>query len=382
MGILDLFIALFVVLVVARGARTGFISGVFSLAGVVVGVSLGSRLAPMLLPDNESAVFRAGITLATILAFAVLGDVIARAIGGSLRARISGPTSNILDGVGGAALGLALSLTLVWVIGVFTLQAPLLTSLHPTVKDSQILQVLNKQMPSNLLTQAVSKLDPLPEIRAPEANVANPDQGIIADPDVLDASSRAVRITGIACGYGVEGSGWVAAPNTVVTNAHVVAGETVTRVQVSGRGARKHARIVFFDEKNDIAILRVPELGLAPLPLDEPEPDESVAVIGFPENGPLDIRPGRTGGTRRVLSSNAYNQGPIERTVTSLRVYVRPGNSGGPVVNADGEVVSTIFASRADSSRSGYGIPSQIVRQHLNSLVDRAPTVSTGECIQ
>lgn len=382
MGVLDLFIALFVVLVVARGARTGFISGVFSLVGVVVGVSLGSRLAPLLLPENESAVFRAGVTLATILAFAVLGDVIARAIGGSLRARISGPTSNVLDGAGGAALGLALSLTLVWVIGVFTLQAPLLTSLHPSVKDSQILQVLNEQMPSKLLTQAVSKLDPLPEIRAPEANVANPDQGIVADQDVLDASSRAVRITGIACGYGVEGSGWVAAPNTVVTNAHVVAGETATRVQVSGRGAQKRARVIFFDEKNDVAILRVPKLGLAPLPLDEPEPDESVAVIGFPENGPLDIRPGRTGGTRRVLSSDAYNQGPIERTVTSLRVYVRPGNSGGPAVNADGEVVATIFASRADSSKSGYGIPSQIVRRHLNSLVGRAPTVSTGECIQ
>lgn len=382
MSILDLFIALFVVLVVARGARTGFLAGVFSLAGVVVGVSLGSRLAPLLLPENESAVFRAGITLATILAFAVLGDVIARAIGGSLRARLSSPASDTLDGVGGAALGLALSLTLVWVIGVFTLQAPLLASLHPAVKESQILQVLNKQMPSKLLTRAVSELDPLPEIRAPEANVANPDKGIVADPDVLAASSRSVRITGIACGYGVEGSGWVAAPNTVITNAHVVAGETVTRVQAGGKGAHKRARVVFFDEKNDIAILRVRKLGLTPLPIDEPKSGESVAVIGFPENGPLDIRPGRTGGTRRVLSSDAYNQGPIERTVTSLRVYVRPGNSGGPAVNAEGEVVSTIFASRADSSRSGYGIPSQIVRQHLNSLSPGPRTVSTGGCIQ
>ena len=382
MGVLDLFIALFVVLVVTRGARTGLIAGVFSLAGVVVGVSLGSRLAPLLLPDNESAVFRAGITLVTILAFAVLGDVIARAIGGSLRARLSGPASNILDGAGGAILGLALSLTLVWVVGMFTLQAPLLTSLHPTIKNSQILQALNKQMPSKLLTRAVSELDPLPEIRAPEANVANPDQGIVADPDVLNASSSTVRITGVACGYGVEGSGWVAAPNTVVTNAHVVAGETVTRVQTSGGGVQRRARVVFFDKKNDIAILRVPRLGLSPLPLAEPKPDESVAVIGFPQNGPLDIRPGRTGGTRRVLSSNAYNQGPIERTVTSLRVYVRPGNSGGPAVNANGEVVSTIFASRADSRRSGYGIPSQIVRQHLDSLAGGAPTVSTGKCIQ
>ena len=296
MSILDLFIALFVVLVVARGARTGFLAGVFSLAGVVIGVSLGSRLAPFLLPENESAVFRAGITLATILAFAVLGDVVARAIGGSLRARLNGPASNALDGFGGAALGLVLSLTLVWVIGVFTLQAPLLASLHPAVQKSQILQTLNKQMPSKLLTQAVAKLDPLPEMRAPEANVADPDQGVVGDPDVIDATSSTVRITGIACGYGIEGSGWVAAPDTVVTNAHVVAGETITRVQTSGRGFQKRARVVFFDKQNDIAILRVPRLGLTPLTPAEPEPEESVAVIGYPENGPLDIRPGRTGG--------------------------------------------------------------------------------------
>ncbi|MGB3682551.1 MAG: MarP family serine protease [Rubrobacteraceae bacterium] len=379
---MDLFIALFVVLVVARGARTGFLAGVFSLAGVVVGVSLGSRLAPFLLPENESAVFRAGITLATILAFAVLGDVLARAVGSFLRARLSGPASEALDGLGGAALGLALSLTVVWIMGVFTLQAPLLASLHPTVEKSRILQVLNEQMPSELLTKAVAELDPLPEIRAPEANVADPDRGILSDPDVLAASSQTVRVTGIACGYGIEGSGWVAAPNTVVTNAHVVAGEARTRVQSGGTGAYRPARVVFFDKKNDIAILRVPKLGLSPLPLAEPEPDESVAVIGFPENGPLDIRAGRTGGTRRVLSSNAYNQGPVERTVTSLRVYVRPGNSGGPAVNAEGEVVSTIFASRSDSSRSGYGIPSQIVRQRLDSLPAVAPTVSTEGCIQ
>ncbi|MDQ4106265.1 MAG: MarP family serine protease [Actinomycetota bacterium] len=382
MSILDLFIVLFVVLVVARGARTGFLAGAFSLAGVVVGVSVGSRLAPFLLPENESAVFRAGITLATILAFAVLGDVIARAIGGLLRARLSGPASDVLDGVGGAALGLALSLTLVWVVGLFTLQAPLLADLHPAVRESQILKVLNRQMPSELLTRAVAQLDPLPEIRAPEANVADPDGGIIGDPEVLDASSRTVRITGIACGYGVEGSGWVAAPNLVVTNAHVVAGEAVTRVQTGGTEPHKRARVVLFDRKNDIAILRVRKLGLSPLPLDEPDPGESVAVIGFPENGPLDIRPGRTGGTRRVLSSDAYNQGPVERTVTSLRVYVRPGNSGGPAVNADGEVVATIFASRADSNRSGYGIPSQIVQQHFNRLSGPTPPVSTGECIK
>lgn len=381
MNVLDLFIALFVVLVVLRGVRTGFLAGVFSLAGVVLGVSLGSRIAPMLVPENEGLIFRAGITLASILAFAILGDVLARAIGGSIRARLRGPASDRLDGLGGAALGLALSLTLVWVTGLFVLQAPTLAGLHPTVNDSRILQVLNERMPTRLFTEAVAKLDPLPQIRAPRADVGEPVASIVQDPDVVDAASRTVRITGMACGYGVEGSGWVAAPNLVVTNAHVVAGESVTHVQAGGTGPRKKARVVYFDEKNDIAMLRVRQLGLSPLPVDEPSAGEPVAVLGFPENGPLDIRPGRTGETRRVISTDAYNNGPVERTVTSFRVYVRPGNSGGPVVNEDGEVVSTVFASRADSNNSGYGVPSQLVQQRINNLGGRAETVSTGPCI-
>ena len=381
MGVLDLFIVLFVVLVVARGARTGFLSGVFSLVGVVLGVSVGSRLAPLLVPENEGLVFRAGVTLASILAFAVLGDVLARAVGNSIRSRLRSSASAKLDGLGGAALGLVLSLTLVWVVGLFVLQAPTLAGAHSTVRDSRILQALNERMPSQFFTEAVAKLDPLPQIRAPEADVKDPEAGIVQDPEVVEAASSTVRVTGIACGYGVEGSGWVAAPNLVVTNAHVVAGETITQVQADGFGSQKRARVVFFDAKNDIAILRVGNLGLSPLQLADPETGEAVAILGFPENGPLDVRPGRTGETRRVISTDAYNNGPVERTVTSYRVHVRPGNSGGPSVNNDGEVVSTIFASRADSSNSGYGVPSQLIQQRLDRAAKRTEPVSTGNCI-
>jgi S1-C subfamily serine protease len=151
-------------------------------------------------------------------------------------------------------------------------------------------------------------------------------------------------------------------------------------VQVGGAGQRLPAEVVVFNEKNDIAVLRVNGLGLTPLRLAAPRPGEAAAVIGFPENGPLDIEPARTGTTRSVISSDAYNRGPVERIVTSFRVYVRPGNSGGPAVNADGRVVSTIFASRTDSDNAGYGIPSHIVRRALRTAASRATPVSTGGC--
>jgi len=379
-NVLDVFIVLIVVVAVLRGARTGFLAGVFSLVGVVVGASVGSRIAPSLMPDGGNPIYGAGITLGSILAFSVLGEVIARTMGGSIRNRLSSPTSETMDGLGGATLGFALSLVLVWAVGLFALQSQPFAGLHPAVQDSRILQFLNERMPSGLLTRAVADLEPLPQIKGPEPEVAAPEGNIVRDPDVQAASARTLRVTGIACGYGVEGSGWVAGQNLIVTNAHVVAGETATRVQVGGAGRLLPAEVVVFDEKNDIAVLRVDRLGLTPLRLAAPRPGEPAAVIGFPENGPLDIEPARTGTTQRVISSDAYDHGPVERTVTSFRVYVRPGNSGGPAVNANGQVVSTIFASRTDSDNSGYGIPSRIVHRHLQAAANRNAPVSTGKC--
>ena len=380
LNVLDLFIALFVVVSVLRGARTGFLAGVFSLVGVVVGASVGSRIAHSLMPDGGNPIYGAGITLGSILAFSVLGEVVARSMGGSVRNRLSSPASATLDGLGGALLGFALSLVLVWAIGVVALQAPPLAGLQPTVQDSRILQSLKERMPSGLLMRAVADLQPLPRIHGPEPEVAAPEGNIVNDPDVQAASERTLRVTGIACGYGVEGSAWVAGQDLVVTNAHVVAGETATRVQIGGAGSYLPAEVVVFDERNDIAVLRVEGLGLDPLPVAAARPGEAAAVIGFPEDGPLDIEPARTDTTQRVVSTDAYDNGPVERVVTSFRVYVRPGNSGGPAVDADGRVISTIFASRTGSENSGYGVPSQIVQRHLQTAASRTTPVSTGGC--
>ncbi|HEX5700217.1 MAG TPA: MarP family serine protease [Rubrobacter sp.] len=380
LNVLDVFIAVFVVAVILRGARTGFLAGVFSLVGVVVGVSAGSRIASSLMPEDGHPIYSAGITLGSFLAFAVLGEVIARTIGGSIRNRLSSPTSETLDGFGGAVLGFALSLVLVWAVGVFALKSPPLAELHPAVENSRILQALDERMPSGLLTQAVAELEPLPQIQGPEPEVAAPEGSIVGDPDVQEASARTLRVTSRACGYGVEGSGWVAGRDLVVTNAHVVAGQTATHVEVGETGRRLPAKVVVFDEKNDIAVLRVNGLGLTPLRLAPPKPGKDVAVIGFPENGPLDIEPARTGQTQRVISGDAYANGPVKRVVTSFRVYVRPGNSGGPAVNEYGRVVSTIFASRTGSDNSGYGIPSRIIHRHLKVAADRTTSVSTKGC--
>jgi S1-C subfamily serine protease len=160
-----------------------------------------------------------------------------------------------------------------------------------------------------------------------------------------------------------------------VTAAHVIAGQHDTVVQLQS-GAQLPADVVVFDRHNDIAILRVQNLGLTPLPLASPRPGAAVAVLGFPENGPFTATPARIGRTSVVLAEDAYGTGPVTRTITSMGGRVRHGDSGAPVVDARGAVEATIFAARLRVA-GGYAVPSDVVRADLSSV--HGP-VSSGDC--
>ncbi|TCJ20296.1 MarP family serine protease [Rubrobacter taiwanensis] len=381
LNILDWLIVAFAVLLAMRGLSAGFLASLLSLAGVVAGAFLGSRLAPALLSGETLAPYGPLISIAGALIFAAIGEAAARSLGDRLRRRLKdGGLVAALDGLGGALFGAAMALIFAWIAGVLILQAPLSPLLHNPVQRSEIFQRLDERLPSQTLLQTFARLDPLPELDGPDADVAPPDAAILQDLDLQTLGPSVVRVSGIACGVGVEGSGWVAAPGLVVTNAHVVAGEEYTSVQPGGAGQRLDAEVVLFDVRNDIAVLRVPGLDLPSLPTASPIPGEPVAILGYPGNGPFDVRPGRLGNTHAVISSDFYGRGPVQRQVTSIRGLVRQGNSGGPVVNARGEVVATVFASRADGERVGYGIPSPIVEDLIATALQNPEPADTGPC--
>jgi S1-C subfamily serine protease len=172
----------------------------------------------------------------------------------------------------------------------------------------------------------------------------------------------------------------VAGQDTVVTNAHVVAGQRDTRVLVRGHAPGARAQALLFDSHNDIAVLHVPGLGAPVLPLaTDPQPGLSAAILGFPENGPYDVRAGRLGQTREVITQDAYGRGPVRRSIASLRGAVRSGNSGGPMVSRDGRVVATVFAATTSGPRGGFGVPNAVVRQELRGA-STSHGVSTGPC--
>jgi S1-C subfamily serine protease len=234
---------------------------------------------------------------------------------------------------------------------------------------------LNKFVPPTEVLNALARIDPFPAINGPSAPVAPPDPRLAHAVGVRRAAPSVVRVLGMACGVGVEGTGWVARRDLIVTAAHVVAGQSETVVEVQS-GGRLPAAVVAFDRRNDVAVLRVRDLGLRGLPLVSARPGAAVAVLGFPENGPFTVTPARIGRTSTVLAEDAYGTGPVTRAITSLRGRVRHGDSGAPAVDARGAVQSTIFAARLRSA-GGFGVPADVVRADLDSA---GQPVSTGEC--
>jgi S1-C subfamily serine protease len=170
----------------------------------------------------------------------------------------------------------------------------------------------------------------------------------------------------------------------VVTNAHVVAGESDTEIQVGGHGPGTTVTVVAFDTHDDLAVLRVPRLRLAPLTMAAgSRVGEPAAILGYPLDGPFAARAGRLGQTQPVETQDAYGQGRVRRSITALRGTVKPGNSGGPLVDARGRVLATVFAAITGTPRpGGFAIPDGVVATLLaDTRHDRRP-VATGHCAE
>jgi S1-C subfamily serine protease len=370
-----------VALLAFAGWSQGVIAGALALAGFALGAFAGTRLANILLSEGSEAAYAPAFGLiGALFAGAVLAGVF-EGVGASLRARVRSPSLAAVDGLLGAALTACVGLGIMYVLGAMALQSGD-RELRRTVQRSEILSRLNDRFPpSGSLLSALRRFDPFPGIAGPAVRLDPPAAAIVRDQEVRQAASSAVKILGHACGLGVEGSGWVAARGLVVTNAHVVAGQEDTRVLLRGEEPALRATAVAFDARNDVAVLRVGDLSAPALEMvPDPQAGTAGAIVGFPENGPLDLRPGRVGPTQRVLTQDAYGRGPVPRQITTLRGLVRSGNSGGPVVDGAGAVLTTVFAASTTQRRAGYGVPNSIVREAL-ARARRGGAVDTGPCV-
>jgi S1-C subfamily serine protease len=360
------------------GLRRGLVGSALSLAGLVAGAYVGSRAAPHLLHGGAGSPWTPLAGLAGAVAGALLVQTAAGIAASFIRGGLKLTPFRLIDSVGGLVLGAATGVALVWVLGATALLIPGQTRLRQEVQRSTIVRRLDERVPPSRLLGFLARIDPFPSIAGPAAPAIPPNAAIARKPGVRKAYGSVVKILGTACGIGVEGSGWFASSSLVVTAAHVVAGERGSAVEIPGHALAYAADVVSFDARNDVAVLRVQHAPpVEPLRLRDPDPGTAVAIVGYPENGPLRVTPGRIGRTSVVITRDAYGHGPVPRTITAIAGRVHHGNSGGPAIDAAGAVRATIFAARIGAP-SGFGIPRSIVAHALDEVRQRP--VSTGGC--
>lgn len=370
MSIVDLIALGVVVLAALTGFRRGLVVGVFSLAGLALGAYIGARVGPSVVGGNQAR-WLPLVALGGAVLLAGVGRSVGAIVGRYLRHGmiVLGPL-RAFDTMGGGLLGAATGLALCWVAGATLLYLPGQIELRRSVQDSTILSALNEEFPPHRLIDALSRIDPFAVLAGPAANVDPPDPKVLDSTGVTGAALSVVRVVGDACGLGIEGSGWVAAPGLVVTNAHVVAGVSAPRVDRND-GVLLDAQVVSFDKLNDIAVLRVRGLTARPLALADPAAGTAGGLLGYPANGPYHETAVRVGRVLPIIGRDAYGHFPTNRLVTTIRGTIRSGNSGGPVVDARGRVITTVFAQRAGTA-AGYGVPTRFVRSALARAGTRA----------
>ena len=378
MSLVDLLVAVVVGVSALAGWRRGLVAQLVSFSGVLLGAIVGSRVAPLFLSAGAESPWVPLASLVGALIGAVLLQAIMSMLGTSMRARLLPGPMRIVDSAGGLATGAAVGLGVMWLLAVLAIQQPAV-GLRDQVERSFVMARLIDRVPARTVLAALESLDPLPLLSGvPHASLPEPDPSVI-DIELARATyPSVVKIIGASCGIQAQGSGWVATETLVVTNAHVVAGQRDTRIFVAG-GERLRGDLVYMDAANDVAVLHVPGLDAPALPLAiRAARSETVVLLGYPRGGPLQADYATAGRATKVIAPDALNRNRGFRTVVPLRAAVEPGESGGPVINAQGEVVSMIFGSTQDSEGS-VGVPLSAIREALAAELRQ---VSPGRCVR
>jgi S1-C subfamily serine protease len=385
----DLLIIVLMLLAAVQGLRLGAVVQILTYGGFWLGLLIGTLVWVHALSfihrTNERAVITVGAVFLTAVALSVLGRVVGSYSNLTLRRLHLGRVDAAL-GVGVAVIAVLLSCWLV--ASVISSPNSRFTWLSSAVARSDILHSVDRVLPvvPPVFTDLQNYLNEqgFPQVFS---TLIPPTTGSVATPNeaatqTLAASAilSTVKILGVACGDEQEGSGFVVGHGLVVTNAHVVAGEPATQVVVGG--SSYPATVVLFDPDFDLAVLRTaaplgPALSIDP---NQVPRGTQAAILGYPEDGPLTIGSAGVSAEITALGRDIYNQGAVTRGVYALQANVRPGNSGGPVIIAGGEVVGVVFSRSTVYPDMGYALTSAGVLARVDVAESHQVPVSTQKC--
>ncbi|MBH5132663.1 MarP family serine protease [Streptomyces sp. NPDC048405] len=390
MDLLDMVLLLVVLAYAASGYRRGLVAGCVSLAGFVGGAVLGVWVLPWvtdLVARGSTAA--TVVAVVTVLLPAMVGHELAGRLALRLRRELDAGPLRVADGVGGAVANAAAALIVAWVAA-SVLAASSSSLLTSAIRDSSVLGGVQRVMPDTTpawFSRATSALSEagFPQVFNPfendgAAEVAEPSGDSVTPAATRAAKLSTVKVEGVAGTQGREGSGFVYAPEHVMTNAHVVAGIDDPTVRVGGVGPAYEARVVLFDPDKDVAVLYVPDLRAPVLRFDEDAARGDAAVVaGYPQDGALDLRAATVANRIRATGQNIYNDESVTREIYSIRSTVRPGNSGGPLLTTDGRVYGVVFARSTSDAETGYVLTAAEVAPEARDAADATRAVDTGE---
>ncbi len=374
MNLVDLLIVLLVVGGASAGFGLGLVARVASWGGAVVGVMVAALVLPRVLTAVTVASTAARL-LTTLLVFLVLpliGGLLGSALGGRLRSGIRVGPGPIAGWCGGALAGMVGTLVLVWLLAPVAAAVPGVVA--EQVRDSVITRALTgiappPPRPVQSLRSLVAQTR-FPEVFTgllPAPEVGPPPRQMPVSQQVLDrVTSSTVEIESLACQLVHEGSGWVADHQTVVTNAHVVAGTERLQVRRPVGGVLLPTTVISFDADRDLAVLRVPGLDAAPLPLGDPQPGTNGVVVGYP-GGQHQPRPVPASIRRQVTADgrDIYGNQPVRREILFVAADVEHGDSGAPLADTSGNVVGVVFALAPDRPSTAFALTVSEVRAVL-----------------
>jgi S1-C subfamily serine protease len=392
MSFLDLLVVALAIGFAVSGFRQGFLTATLSFLGFFGAAVAGAQIAePIARRFADQSNSRVVVAVAVVLVCALAGQVFAVWVGGELRRRITWRPAQTVDSVLGAVVSVLAVLLVAWMVATPLASSPY-QGLSSAVRRSQIIRAVNATVPSPVrdiyrsLRDIVRRYD-FPEVFGPLVPtqvkpVPDPDPRLANNPAVRVDQPSVLKITGLApsCSRRIEGSGFVFAPDRVMTNAHVVAGVPHPRVEVGGQ--QRDATVVLYDPERDIAVLRVLGLGRAPLRFSATKADtgDDAIIVGYPEDGPFFVGPARIRDRIDVRGPDIYDAHTVTRESYTIKGSVRSGNSGGPLLAPDGRVYGVIFAAAVDQPDTGFALTAQEVAPDAQDGATGTAAVPTGGC--
>ncbi len=390
MNLLDLAAIAVLAAAVALGAWAGFFPQLLGLVGAAAGFGV-ALVAANALHATLSAIdqpMRALLAASGLVALTLLGEAAGSALGSRARVAMRERFLAAIDLAGGALIGFAQGILALWLVGGLIL-AGAMPGLERSASDSVILGAVNRVLPApgGVAAQIVGLLAPtqFPQLFAgiepsPAPALDLPDS---ATARTLAASAEAstVQVIVVGCGHEQLGSGFFVSGQVAVTNAHVVAGGDTMSVAFGGN--TYEARLILYDPRQDIALLRVPTASAPALRLADTAPQRGTeaGALGHPGGGPLTLIPAVVTAAFDAAGPDIYGVGSVTRSIVELRADVRQGDSGGPLLTAPGVVGGVIFgASRVDPG-VGYALAASSVATEIREGSARTAAVASGACV-